>query len=220
MVYNNYIQIEIIGEQIMRLPDPYTNSGAPGFEKVTLIDNDPVLRDEMPNNVVFEVRNKGQYWSFELKYTELFEDEFRILESALLRYKSKGGFMEVLLPQFEGSRAMGDFVNATVTTGSSNSELILNIPNLTGLPDLGDLFKISDNYKIYKVTEVERLGESKIKIGIYPELVITPSKSSKPQFHGILFQTKITNIDNWNSTLTQDGIYEAVSLQFRESRGK
>ncbi|AYJ73272.1 distal tail protein [Proteus phage Stubb] len=204
----------------MRLPDPYTDSRAPGFERVTLVDNDPVLRDEMPDNTVFEVRNKGQYWSFELKYTELFEDEFRILESAILRYKSSGGFMDVLLPQFEGSRAMGDFVNATVAVGSNNSELVLNIPKLTGLPEVGDLFKLSNNYKIYKITEVTRTGENSIKIGIYPELVVLPSKSSKPQFHGILFQTKITNIDNWNSTLTPDGVYEAVTLQFRESRSK
>ncbi|QYC97265.1 hypothetical protein [Escherichia phage IME178] len=42
----------------MRLPDPYTNpelSGL-GFESVNLIDNDPVIRDELPNGKVNEVR--------------------------------------------------------------------------------------------------------------------------------------------------------------------
>ncbi|QPB12127.1 hypothetical protein [Providencia phage PSTCR5] len=202
----------------MRLPDPYTHPGlVPGFESVTLIDNDPVTKDRMANNQVFEVRTVSQYWGISIPFPDLFPKEFFLMDAFIGEYKRKGGFIEILLPQYETFGIRGDLANAKIPGGQKGNSLTMNIPNLTGLPKVGGLFKLSSHYKVYKITSVTTNGNN-LTLGLYPDLATTTNGAEKPVFNGILFQTKPLQLETWKSTLTSDGMYESFTLNFEESR--
>lgn len=203
----------------MRLPDPYTNpelSGL-GFESVNLVDNDPMIRDELPNGKVREVKVSAQYWGINISYPELFPDEFAKLDSFILDYKRKGDYIDVLLPQYEAFRVRGDTSTVNIPAGQKGSTVMMDTKGtLRGLPKPGDLFKLSNHPKVYKITSITTAGNS-WQLSIYPDLFITTTGSEKPVFNGILFRTKLMNGDSFGSTLNNNGTYSGISLSLRES---
>ncbi|EJB4242421.1 hypothetical protein MT068_001512 [Salmonella enterica] len=203
----------------MRLPDPYTNpeySGL-GFESVNLVDNDPMIRDELPNGKVVEVKVSAQYWGINISYPDLFPDEYAFLDSKILEYKRTGGYLEVLLPQYEAFRVRGDASKATIPAGQKGSQITLNTNGvLVGTPKVGDLFKLSNHPKVYKITNFTRSGNT-WGLSLYPDLFITTTGSEKPVFNGILFRTKLMNGDSLGATLNNTGTYSGISLSLRES---
>ncbi|AXC41788.1 hypothetical protein RRK77_004450 [Salmonella enterica] len=203
----------------MRLPDPYTNpelSGL-GFESVNLVDNDPMIRDELPNGKVREVKVSAQYWGINISYPELFPDEFAKLDSFILDYKRTGSYIDVLLPQYEAFRVRGDTSVVNIPAGQKGSTVIMDTKGtLRGLPKPGDLFKLSNHPKVYKITSINTAGNT-WNISVYPDLFITTTGSEKPVFNGILFRTKLMNGDSFGSTLNSNGTYTGISLSLRES---
>lgn len=203
----------------MRLPDPFTHPGYDGlgFDSATLTDNDPVLREELPNGRVSEVRNSAQYWGIEIQYPDMFPDEYAILSSALLNYKRERTTLEVVLPQYEAFRVSGSTVGVNIAAGQKGSSIILNnINTLVGEPALGDLFKLSNHSKVYKIVSLDKTGINQWTLGVYPDLFITTTGLEKPVFNGIMFQTKLINGDSFRESITHDGVYTGVSLQLRE----
>lgn len=202
----------------MRFPDPYTHPGlAPGFESVTLIDNDPIISDRMSNNTVLEVRNSAQYWGISIPLPDMFPDEFFLIDGFLSEYKRTQGFIEVLLPQYESFGIQGDVKNATVPSGQKGNSITMKVPNLRALPKVGGLFKFANHYKVYKITSASSNGDN-LTIGIYPNLFITTSGAEKPIFNGILFQTKAVGLENYKSVLNADGMYESFTINLEESK--
>lgn len=203
----------------MRLPDPYTNPEYPGlgFESVNVVDNDPMIRDELPNGKVKEVKISAQYWGINISYPELFPDEYAFLDSKILEYKRTGDYLEVLLPQYEAFRVRGNGDAATIPAGQKGSILIINNAGVfTGNPKPGDLFKLSSHPKVYKITSFSKSGTT-WTLGLYPDLFLTTTGSEKPVFNGILFRTKLMNADSFGSTLNNNGTYSGISLSLRES---
>lgn len=202
----------------MRLPDPFTNPDlCPGFETANLIDNDPMIRDEMPNGKVLEVKTATQYWGINITMPDLLPDEFRFLDAFISDYKRTGGFIEVLLPQYESGRVSGNTDNANIASGQKGS--IINITNTTllvGTPKPGDLFKLSTHPKVYKITTVSATS-STMTLTLYPDLAITTTGAEKPVFNGILFQTKLLNGDAFEQSITKDGMYTGIALNLREA---
>ncbi|WWD13559.1 distal tail protein [Escherichia phage vB_Eco_mar004NP2] len=203
----------------MRLPDPYTNpelSGL-GFESVNLIDNDPVIRDELPNGKVNEVKVSAQYWGINISYPELFPDEYSVLDAFILEYKSTGGYIDVILPQYEAFRVRGNTSLVNIPAGQKSSNITMDTKGLlTGIPKPGDLFKLSNHPKVYKITSFNKSGNT-WSINLYPDLFITTTGAEKPVFNGILFRTKLMNGDAFGSTLNNNGTYSGISLNLRES---
>ncbi|WAB24926.1 hypothetical protein [Citrobacter phage vB_CfrD-Cit2] len=203
----------------MRLPDPYTNpelSGL-GFESVNLIDNDPVIRDELPNGKVNEVKVSAQYWGINISYPELFPDEYSVLDSFILEYKRTGSYIDVILPQYEAFRVRGNTNLVNIPAGQKGSNITMDTKGvLTGIPKPGDLFKLSNHPKVYKITSFNRSGNS-WSINVYPDLFVTTTGAEKPVFNGILFRTKLMNGDAFGSTLNNNGTYSGISLNLRES---
>lgn len=201
-----------------RLPDPFTNPEyALGFQKAVVIDNDPMTRDELPNGKVNEVKMQAQYWGLQISYPDLFEAEFSFLDAFILEYKRTGGYIDVLLPQYEKFRVRGATTAVTIPAGLSGSTIILdNIGALIGKPNPGDLFKLNAYPKVYKITSVVTTS-SRWTLTVYPDLANTTNGSEKPVFNGILFRTKLMNGDSFQSDLTVDGVYTGVSLDLRES---
>lgn len=203
----------------MRLPDPYTNpelSGL-GFESVNLIDNDPVIRDELPNGKVNEVKVSAQYWGINISYPELFPDEYSVLDAFILEYKRTGGYIDVILPQYEGFRVRGNTSLVSIPAGQKGSNITMDTKGLlTGTPKPGDLFKLSNHPKVYKITSFSKSGNT-WSMNLYPDLFITTTGAEKPVFNGILFRTKLMNGDAFGSTLNNNGTYSNISLNLRES---
>ncbi|UPW38327.1 distal tail protein [Escherichia phage vB_EcoS_ESCO30] len=203
----------------MRLPDPYTNpelSGL-GFESVNLIDNDPVIRDELPNGKVNEVKVSAQYWGINISYPELFPDEYSVLDAFILEYKRTGSYIDVILPQYEAFRVRGNTSLVNIPAGQKGSNITMDTKGLlTGIPKPGDLFKLSNHPKVYKITSFNKSGNT-WSINLYPDLFITTTGAEKPVFNGILFRTKLMNGDAFGSTLNNNGTYSGISLNLRES---
>lgn len=203
----------------MRLPDPYTNpelSGL-GFESVNLIDNDPVIRDELPNGKVNEVKVSAQYWGINISYPELFPDEYSVLDAFILEYKRTGSYIDVILPQYEAFRVRGNTGLVNIPAGQKGSNITMDTKGLlTGIPKPGDLFKLSNHPKVYKITSFNKSGNT-WSINLYPDLFITTTGAEKPVFNGILFRTKLMNGDAFGSTLNNNGTYSGISLNLRES---
>ncbi|QPI13180.1 hypothetical protein [Salmonella phage vB_SalS_ABTNLsp4] len=203
----------------MRLPDPYTNpelSGL-GFESVNLIDNDPVIRDELPNGKVNEVKVSAQYWGINISYPELFPDEYSVLDAFILEYKRTGSYIDVILPQYEAFRVRGNTSLVNIPAGQKGSNITMDTKGLlTGVPKPGDLFKLSNHPKVYKITSFNKSGNT-WSINLYPDLFITTTGAEKPVFNGILFRTKLMNGDAFGSTLNNNGTYSGISLNLRES---
>ncbi|UCR80912.1 distal tail protein [Escherichia phage Lindwurm] len=203
----------------MRLPDPYTNpelSGL-GFESVNLIDNDPVIRDELPNGKVNEVKVSAQYWGINISYPELFPDEYNVLDAFILEYKRTGSYIDVILPQYEAFRVRGNTSLVNIPAGQKGSNITMDTKGLLiGTPKPGDLFKLSNHPKVYKITSFNKSGNT-WSINLYPDLFITTTGTEKPVFNGILFRTKLMNGDAFGSTLNNNGTYSGISLNLRES---
>lgn len=202
----------------MRLPDPFTHPGkVPGFQTAELVDNDPVIRDELPNGKVGEVKIAAQYFGINISYPDLYESEFAILDSFVKEYKRTGGYIDVVLPQYERFRLQGNVGALRAQSGQKGSMItVLNTASVVGVPQMHDLFKLSTNSKVYKITKVEVLS-GKWNIYLYPDLAITTNGSEVPVFSGIVFRTKLMNGDAFVEHLDADGVYSGFALNLRES---
>ncbi len=202
----------------MRLPDPFTNpSLCPGFETADLVDNDPMIRDEMPNGKVLEVKSSAQYWGINITMPDLLPKEFYFMDAFICEYKRTGGFIDVMLPQYENTHVRGGASSLVIASGQKGSTLLLgNLGALNGRPEPGDLFKLSTHPKVYKITKVVTTATT-MTLSLYPDLFITTTGSEKAIFNGILFQTKLMNGDAWTQSISNDGIYTGISLNLREA---
>lgn len=205
----------LIGDNIMRLPDPYTSAAAPGFMSAKLLDVDPYLIDNMPNATVLKTKSAYQYWELELAYPDLTEYEYKILSTALANSKRLSEAIQVLLPQYEKYNVKGDTTTTTIADGQVGSTIeISSVGGLIGRPNVGDLFKLSSGHKVYKIVEVTVAANS-WQLGIYPQLE-KPTNNSKPIFNNILFNTELTNQTLPVEDVSLDGFYRGVSLSLRE----
>lgn len=203
----------------MRLPDPFTHPqyNGLGFERATLVDNDPIIRDELPNGKVTEVKSASQYWGINISYGDMFPDEYAVLSSALLEYKRTRGYLDVILPHYESFRVRGSTAACNIAAGQKASTLVINnTGSLSGTPNPGDLFQLTTHKKVYKITSFKN-ESGKWTLGLYPDLAITTNGSEKPIFNGILFQTKLMNGDSFQEEISVDGVYTNLNLVLRES---
>lgn len=203
----------------IRLPDPFVYPGlVPGFLSAPLVDNEPILQDTLPNGTVLEVESSTQYWSIAITYPELYEQEFRIINSAILQAKAGDGRIDVALPQFLTYRVQGDMSTTTIAAGQTGSSLVIGNWTATGLPFVGDLFKLTNGRKVYKITSVEVDTVNKtLTLGVYPKLMAQTTGVEKPEFNNILFSMKLVNRASSTETLNVDGLYEDVVIALREA---
>lgn len=201
-----------------RLPDPFTNPEiALGFTSASLIDNEPLIRDELPNGKVLESKVSAQYWGIDISYPDMFPEEFKFLDAFVAEYKRTGGYIEVLLPQYENFRVRGNTATTSIPPGQKGSALTISgVNTLQGVPKPGDLFKLSSHPKVYKITVVVNNGSNWV-LGLYPDLFTTTNGSEKPVFNGILFRTKLASGETLNNNQSIDGVYTGVGLKLRES---
>ncbi len=202
----------------IRLPDPFTHPDeAPGFLKAPLVDNEPILQDELPNGKVLQTKSSAQFWSVNITYPDLYELEYKLVSSAINEAKRTGDTLEIVLPQYVNFRVLGDLTATSIAAGQKGSTLeITNIAGIQGAPYLGDLFKLSTHPKVYKITGFQRSGD-KISLNIYPDLFIETTGHEKPVFNAIPLQVKQMGRSSTTEDINADGMYEGISYSFRES---
>ncbi|QKN84696.1 distal tail protein [Vibrio phage River4] len=202
----------------IRLPDPFTHPDeAPGFLKAPLVDNEPILQDELPNGKVLQTRTSAQYWSADITYPDLYELEYKLVSSAINEAKRTGDNIELILPQYINHRVIGDLTSTSIPAGQKGSTVeITGASNIQGAPYLGDLFKLSTHPKVYKITKFKREGD-KFIINIYPDLFIETDGTEKPVFNVVPLQVRLMDRSSIADNVNADGMYEGVSYSFRES---
>lgn len=200
----------------MRLPDPFTSASAPGFSEGRLNDIDPVILDEMSDGSVLRTYGAAQFWTIDLSYPDLFEEEYAIIMTALMEAKRTRDTIDVLLPQHEKFRVSGDTSLCNIAAGQGGSEVVITgFSNLTGKPHTGDLFKLSGYSKVYKITSVLVAGDV-LTLTVYPNLAHETDGSEKPIFNGILFEMTLANDKLPEENPSTDGMYRGVEISLRE----
>ena len=203
----------------IRLPDPFVVNNAPGFTVGDLVDNYPIIKDELQDGRVLQVKNGYQYWSINIEYPELLATEYSLVISAIEESKRTNSYIDILLPQYLHFRVLGDTTNTTITPGQRGSTIEIGGSNaLQGAPLAGDLIQLTGvSKKVYRITSVDISSSNTWTLGVYPDLVITTVGTEKPKFNNILFQTVLTE---WNtvSSINVEGLYTGAAYQFREAK--
>jgi hypothetical protein len=121
----------------MRLPDPFTDSNAPGFLSINITDNSTIIQDELPNNQVLQVDTGNHFWGINITYDQLLPEEFEIIRSFCFKAKVTNSTIEVLLPQFENYKFMLD--SYSVKAGLSGNSIVEFVT-----------FALSKNYELFQ----------------------------------------------------------------------
>lgn len=202
----------------IRLPDPFTHpDDAPGFLTAPLVDNEPIIQDELPNGKVLTVQSSAQFWSVNITYPDLYELEYRLVSSAINEAKRTNDHINVVLPQYSTFRVSGDLSAVSVPAGQKGSTLELTgTSHLKGAPYIGDLFQLDSHPKVYKITGYKK-DVDKITLYIYPDLFIETLGTEKPVFNNIIFQMKQVGRESLTENINADGMYEGIAYSFRES---
>ena len=203
----------------MRLPDPFTDVVAAGFSSAILKEVDPQLQDDMPDGTVLRTNSAAPYWTINLTYPDLFEEEFALLLGTLAESKRLNENIEVLLPQYEKFRVTGDTTLTSISAGSLDSEIVINnYSALQGRPYLNDLFQISGSSKVYKITNVQiNTSSNTMTLGLYPRLTRQLIGSEKPIFNTILFSMVLSDASLPVEDPSTDGMYRGVEISLREN---
>jgi hypothetical protein len=201
----------------MRLPDPFTDSNAPGFLSINITDNSTIIQDELPNNQVLQVDTGNHFWGINITYDQLLPEEFEIIRSFCFKAKVTNSTIEVLLPQFENYKFMLD--SYSVKAGlSGNSIVITNVNSIRDQPFVGSVIKLSSHPKLYHITDYSYNSTTKeYTLGIYPKLAITTTGSETALLSAVLFTTRFKDVNSLTQTLNSDNVYEGFTLQLRET---
>lgn len=201
----------------MRLPDPFTNSNAPGFLSVNITDNSTIIQDELPNNEVLQVDTGYQYWGINITYDQLLPEEFEVIRSFCFKAKSTNSPIEVLLPQYENYKFTLDSYSVKANL-SGDQIIITNVNSIKEQPIVGSVIKLSNHPKVYHITDYSYNSTTKeYTIGIYPRLAVTTTGLERAVLSAVLFRTRFKDVNSLNSTLNSDNVYEGFTLQLREA---
>lgn len=199
----------------IRLPDPLTNPKAPGFVRAPIKNNDPQYRERLPGGKVYTVKGSAQYWGVTLSYEDLTKEQYNILISEYLLGINRGERFQVFIPHLQSYTAPSDTTGMIIPAGQKGDTL--NITNYTSnqLPTIGDVFKLSNSTKVYKILRAEKVNTT-LKLTIFPNLVRETVGTEKVQFNGVLFTLVPERPEEFSDTFTVDNYYSSFDLEFSE----
>ncbi|CAM0005999.1 distal tail protein [Vibrio phage D239] len=203
----------------MRLPDPFTDAAAAGFSTAVLKEVDPQLQDDMPDGTVLRTNSAAPYWTLNISYPDLFDEEFALLLGTLAEAKRLNENIEILLPQYEKYRVTGDTNATNIASGASGSEIVIsNYSALSGRPYLNDLFQMTGGTKVYKISKVTIDTQADtMTLGLYPRLTKVTVGTEKPIFNNILFSMVLADGNLPMEDPSTDGMYRGVEIALREN---
>lgn len=201
----------------MRLPDPFTDSNAPGFLSVSISDNSTIIQDELPNNEVIQVDTGAQFWGIDIAYDRLLPEEYEIIRSFCFKAKATNSTIEVILPQYENY--LFTLNTYTVKSGLSGSSIIIpNVTSISNQPIVGSVVKLSSHPKVYHITGYSYNSVTHdYTLDIYPKLAITTVGTETAILSAVQFTTRFKDVNALTAVLTSDNIYEGFTLQLREA---
>lgn len=201
----------------LRLPDPLTDPNAPGFTSVAVKNINPKYVDELLGGKTISVESAAQQWSFTLSYTDLFKDEFVLIENIILESMQSGIKLDVLIPHLESYAVTESLAGVTVGAGQQGTTLILENYTPTTAPNPGDMIKLGNHSsKVYKILKVSR-ASSVLTLKIFPALRKVTTGSETVQLNNILYEVSIKDPTNWDYDFSEDGVFSSFNLELTEN---
>lgn len=200
----------------IRLPDPLSQPGAPGFTNVRIVDNYPNYSERLPGGKVVSLQSAAQYWGITLYYDDLFFDEYNQLMMAIQEAKQTGKRLLVLLPSQTNFNVQGDTSGTYIAPGQKGANLVMTGFTATP-PKVGDIFKLTNhNSKVYQIRTVSKVSGT-LTLGIYPNLMAETTGLEKPIFNTVLYEMVLENAGQIDTTLLPEGVHASFQLELAES---
>lgn len=201
----------------IRLPDPLTDPNAPGFTSVGIKNSNPKYLDELMGGKTISVESAAQQWGLSLSYTDLFKNEFSIIENTVLEAMQSGSKLEVLVPHLESYRVSGSLAGITISPNQKGTSLVITDFTPTGTPEAGDMLKLGNHSsKVYKILKVSRSANT-LTLKLFPALRKATTGSETLILNNILFEVSINDPTTWTSNYSADGVYSSFNLELTEN---
>lgn len=209
-------------DNLRRLPDPTTTPKGPGFTSQSLLDNAPGMTHDLNSGGTLAVKYAGNYWTIDVSYPKLRPEEAQHIVPFI--NSLQGGFQNIYvkLPTKCGISSANEADRLIEQTASLQKGSVANsfkipyadIAGLAKTPEVGDFIKLSNGKKLYEIYGVVQSGLSDMELFLNSE-VLSDINTAKLMQHNVMFRVRLTNKPKF--TLGSDGLYNAVTLNFREN---
>lgn len=201
----------------MRLPDPFTDSKAPGFYSLNLVSKSTILQDVLPNSKVIQVDQNQHSWELEITYKDLTEDEAMILRNFLLQTRRTNSPIEVLIPTMQNYAFKPSSYNIKVGLGG-NSLVLTNVTSEPTGFNTRTMVKVSSYPKLYQVLGYTYNSSTKeLSLDIFPNLQSQTVAGDIASFSNITLNTRLSDPTAIEILFNPDEFIDEVTLNLIES---
>ena len=206
-----------------RLPDPSINPQAPGFSVVGLKDESPGVRSRLNNGGAISIDFAGNYWIFELGYTEMLPEKFNMIYPFISYAHSKKDPIYIQLPQYVHPKSGEWSVSSSImraegdiSIGDTANEIIVtDWDSRGGDLDTGDMLRFTNSEKVYQVV-MKDVSEGDAKILLHCPVIEKDKIETAGLYpNDIKFRVDVTEVSD--SELSSRGVYEPFSLTCEEN---
>lgn len=201
----------------MRLPDPFTDTKAPGFYSVNLSSKSTILQDILPNSRVIQVDQNQHSWELEISYKDLTEEEALLLRNFIFKTRASNTTIDVLVPTVQNYKYKPNSLNIKV--GLTGNTLILTgvTSEPTGL-DYSTMVKVSSKPKIYQVIgHTYNSSTNELTLDIFPNLQNQTVVGDTASFSNLVFKTRLSDATSVDILFNPDEFIDELTLNLIES---
>lgn len=209
--------------KMARIPDPTTNPKGPGFTQASVLPVYPGMQHVLNSSSVVSVQVGGTYWEISVTFPDMTADEFLPLDIFLAGLQGAFSPFEIQLPQFANPKngALTTPLAGVLQAAAGDTLVIYNWDNIGGSIVAGDMLKLSNSNKIYRILSTSIVvggvnsGVATIKLNFPLAKAVTTIDKIQP--NNILFRVKLKSSDVPASNLGSNGLYKGFALGMRES---
>lgn len=210
-------------QNIKRLPDPYYKNGL-GFASATIKAVSTGTSHPLNGGGVVSTIFKGGYWEIDVSYPDTLTHELDTILPFLDSLEGSFNPFYILLPQYKqpktGAWDLSNAVKSCAGAIQVRGPKVISVPAWStrgGSFSPGDMLKFSNSAKIYKVTDIDIVGD-KATIELNTPVKF-PSKVTVASFepNDIMFRVVLKDNSAPAPRLQPNGIYSAFSISMREN---
>lgn len=201
----------------MRLPDPFTDSNAPGFYSVDITSKSTILQDILPNSRILQVDQNQHSWGITINYQDLTKEEYLMLTHFLRKTRRVNSTIEVLIPDYQNYGFKPD--SLSVKPGLSGNTIVLtNVNAIIGKLNYSTMIKLSNHNKLYSVLDyIYNPTTKELSLEIFPNLQTITVAGTTASFTGLLFTTRLSDPSSLVESFNPDDYTEEFSISLIES---
>ncbi len=153
----------------------------PIFMSFNLVSNTPAFVSKAQSGKR-QVRRFGAHlWSLTAKYSALTRDQFAPVYAFAVKQKGQYGTFTIVIPEMSSPLGVGTGTPLVSGAGQVGNTLTTSgwTPNTSSILKAGDIFNISNDTKVYMVTEdANSDGSGNATLTFEPDMVRTPADAS------------------------------------------